>query len=210
MYTISGSLVETLSAYFLRACFDNKFNADQNHDVLQLIIAAVGISEEKSDIVKDRIFELYRDLNGIDIRSAQNQFVHQISQLYTYGMIHLEIKSALNETICLGLNHTGIHCRSLLRNEFKLEACWHNITSIVSNKQRQITMTIKNGNMNTHMQIYYTDSTNYNRYCLRLLHVFLNHFSKYVPSEIENIPKSETFPMKKPCLVHGASVPDLR
>ncbi|CAF2996803.1 unnamed protein product [Rotaria socialis] len=210
MYTISGSLVETLSAYFLRACFDNKFNADKNHDVLQLIIAAVGISEEKSDIVKDRIFELYRNLNGIDIRSAQNQFVHQISQLNTYGMIHLEIKNALNETICLGLSHTGIHCRSLLRNEFKLEACWHNITSIVSNKQRQITVTIKNDNINTHMQIYYTDSTNYNRYCLRLLHVFLNHFSKYVPSEIENIPKLETFPIKKPCLVHGASVPDLR
>ncbi|CAF4639609.1 unnamed protein product, partial [Rotaria sp. Silwood1] len=118
--------------------------------------------------------------------------------------------NALNEAICLGLNHHGIHSRSLLRNEFKLEACWHNITSILSNKQRQITITIKNGNMNTHTLIYYTDSTNYNRYCLRLLLLFSNHFSQYVPNEFEHIPKLETLPIRKKCLVHGASVPDLR
>ncbi|CAF4022120.1 unnamed protein product, partial [Rotaria magnacalcarata] len=70
--------------------------------------------------------------------------------------------------------------------------------------------TISGSLVETLSAYFLRDSTNYNRYCLRLLHVFLNHFSKYVPSEIENIPKSETFPMKKPCLVHGASVPDLR
>ncbi|CAF4117294.1 unnamed protein product, partial [Rotaria sordida] len=118
--------------------------------------------------------------------------------------------NALNEATCLGLNHHGIHSRSLLRNEFKLEACWHNVISILSNKQRQITITIKNGNMNIHTLIYYTDSTNYNRYCLRLFLLFSHHFSKFIPNEIENIPKLNTFPIKKQCLVHGASVPDLR
>ncbi|CAF3865424.1 unnamed protein product [Rotaria sordida] len=210
IYTIPINLVETLSAYFLRGCFENKFNADKNHDILQLIIAAVGLSEEKTDRIKEKIIELYRDLNDIDLRSAQNQFVRQISQINTYGMIHFEIKNALNEATCLGLNHHGIHSRSLLRNEFKLEACWHNVISILSNKQRQITITIKNGNMNIHTLIYYTDSTNYNRYCLRLFLLFSHHFSKFIPNEIENIPKLNTFPIKKQCLVHGASVPDLR
>ncbi|CAF1049627.1 unnamed protein product [Rotaria sordida] len=189
IYTIPINLVETLSAYFLRGCFENKFNADKNHDILQLIIAAVGLSEEKTDRIKEKIIELYRDLNDIDLRSAQNQFVHQISQINTYGMIHFEIKNALNEATCLGLNHHGIHSRSLLRNEFKLEACWHNVISILSNKQH---------------------STNYNRYCLRLFLLFSHHFSKFIPNEIENIPKLNTFPIKKQCLVHGASVPDLR
>ncbi|CAF1138129.1 unnamed protein product [Rotaria sp. Silwood1] len=210
IYIIPTNLIETLSAYFLRGCFENKFNADKNRDILQLIIAAVGLSEENTDGIKEKIVELYRDLNELDKRSAQNQFVHRISQINTYGMTHFEIKNALNEAICLGLNHHGIHSRSLLRNEFKLEACWHNITSILSNKQRQITITIKNGNMNTHTLIYYTDSTNYNRYCLRLLLLFSNHFSQYVPNEFEHIPKLETLPIRKKCLVHGASVPDLR
>ncbi len=62
---------------------------------------------------------------------------------------------------------------------------WHNVTLISSNKQRQITIAIKNGNINNQTLIYYTDSTNYNRYCLRLLHVFLNHFSKFSPTELE-------------------------
>jgi len=125
----------------------------------------------------------------MDIRSAQNQFAHQISQSNTYGMIYLELKDTLNEAIFLGLNHHGIHSRSLLRNEFKLEACWHNVSSISSNKQRQITLTIKNGNKNIQTHIYYTDSMNYNRYCLRLLRLFCNHFLKFPPSELENIPK---------------------
>ncbi|CAF4547392.1 unnamed protein product, partial [Rotaria sp. Silwood1] len=133
IYIIPTNLIETLSAYFLRGCFENKFNADKNRDILQLIIAAVGLSEENTDGIKEKIVELYRDLNELDKRSAQNQFVHRISQINTYGMTHFEIKNALNEAICLGLNHHGIHSRSLLRNEFKLEACWHNITSILSN-----------------------------------------------------------------------------
>jgi hypothetical protein len=52
----------------------------------------VGISEENSDGIKEKIIELYRDLNGIDMKSAQNQFVHQISQANTYGMMHFELK----------------------------------------------------------------------------------------------------------------------
>ncbi|CAF1513818.1 unnamed protein product, partial [Adineta steineri] len=110
----------------------------------------------------------------------------------------------------LGLNHNGIHSRSLLRNEFKLEACWHNIISISSNKHRQITISMKNGNTNIHTLIYYTDSSSYNRYCLRLLHLFSNYFLKYSPSQLENIPKLETPRTKKQNLIHGASVPDLR
>jgi len=92
IYLIPTNLLETLSAYFLRGCFDNKFNADQNRDILQLIISAVGLSDENSDGIKEKIIEFYRDLNGIDIRSAQNQFAHQLSQSNTYGMIHLELK----------------------------------------------------------------------------------------------------------------------
>jgi hypothetical protein len=41
IYTIPTNLIETLSAYFLRACFDNKFNADKNRDILRLIVSAV-------------------------------------------------------------------------------------------------------------------------------------------------------------------------
>ena len=52
----------------------------------------VGLPEENTDGIKEKIIELYRDLNGIDKRSAQNQFVHQISQTNTYGMVHLELK----------------------------------------------------------------------------------------------------------------------
>ena len=38
--------METLSAYFLRGCFDNQFNANQNRDILRLIISAVRICME--------------------------------------------------------------------------------------------------------------------------------------------------------------------
>jgi len=85
---------------------------------------------------------------------------------------------------------------------------------------------MKNGTINIHTLIYYTDSTNYNHYCLRLLHLFSNYFSKYSPNQLEyricfsykskkifvfrNIPKLETPSIKKQRLVHGASVPDLR
>lgn len=62
---------------------------------------------------------------------------------------------------------------------------WHTITSITSNKQRQITLSYKNGSTSRHSLIYYTDSTNYNRYCLRLLNVFYEYFSKYPPNENE-------------------------
>jgi hypothetical protein len=48
--------------------------------------------EENSDGIKEKIIELYQDLNGIDIRSAQNQFTHQLSQTNTYGMMHFELK----------------------------------------------------------------------------------------------------------------------
>jgi len=92
IYSISTHLIGTLSAYFLRGCFDNKFNADTNRDILRLIILAVGLSEENSDGIKEKIIELYRDLNQMDIRSAQNQFAHQVSQSNTYGMIYLELK----------------------------------------------------------------------------------------------------------------------
>ncbi|CAF3596914.1 unnamed protein product [Adineta steineri] len=210
MYPVPTNLIETLSAYFLQGCFENKFDADKNRDILRLIISAVGLSEENTDGIKEKIIELYRDLNRVDTRSAQNQFVHQISQSNTYGMIHFELKNTLNEAMYLGLNHNGIHSRSLLRNEFKLEACWHNIISISSNKHRQITISMKNGNTNIHTLIYYTDSSSYNRYCLRLLHLFSNYFLKYSPSQLENIPKLETPRTKKPNLIHGASVPDLR
>ncbi|CAF4355157.1 unnamed protein product, partial [Adineta steineri] len=118
MYPVPTNLIETLSAYFLQGCFENKFDADKNRDILRLIISAVGLSEENTDGIKEKIIELYRDLNGVDTRSAQNQFVHQISQSNTYGMIHFELKNTLNEAIYLGLNHNGIHSRSLLRNEF--------------------------------------------------------------------------------------------
>jgi hypothetical protein len=84
------------------------------------------------------------------------------------------------------------------------------VTSISSNKQRQITITMKNGSTNIHTLIYYTDSTSYNRYCLRLLNLFSNYFSKYSSKQFENIPKLETPPIKKARLIHGASVPDLR
>jgi len=55
-------------------------------------IIKVGLSEENTDGIKEKIIELYRDLNGIDIRSAQNQFAHHISQTNTYGMIDFELK----------------------------------------------------------------------------------------------------------------------
>ncbi|UJR08722.1 hypothetical protein I4U23_012979 [Adineta vaga] len=210
MYTIPKNLIETLAAYFLRGCFDNKFDADKNRDILRLIITAVGLSEENTDEIKEKIIELYQDLHGIDKQSAQNQFVHQLSQSNTYGMTHFELKNTLNEVTHLGLNHNGIHSRSLLRNEFKLVACWHDILSISSNKQRQITITTKHGSTNIHTLIYYTDSASYNRYCLRLFQLFLNHFFKYSSNQSENIPKLETPVMKKSILIHGASVPDLR
>jgi hypothetical protein len=50
------------------------------------------LSEENSDGIKEKIMELYKDLNGIATLSAQNQFVNQISQSNTYGMIHFELK----------------------------------------------------------------------------------------------------------------------
>jgi hypothetical protein len=94
-----------------KGCFDNKFNPDKNRDILRLIITAVrhnrysfddklnlffcikiGLPEENTDGIKEKIIELYRDLNGIDLHSAQDQFVRQISQSNTYGMIHFELK----------------------------------------------------------------------------------------------------------------------
>ncbi len=57
-----------------------------------ICIFKVGMSEENSDGMKEKMIELYRDLNGIDMRSAQNHFVYQISQSNTYGMMHLELK----------------------------------------------------------------------------------------------------------------------
>ena len=56
------------------------------------MIIKVGLTEENTDGLKEKIMELYKDLHGIDIRSAQNQFVNQISQTNTYGMIHFELK----------------------------------------------------------------------------------------------------------------------
>jgi hypothetical protein len=56
----------------------------------------VGLSEENSDGIKEKILEFYRDLNGIDPRSAQNQFAYQLSQSNTYGMIHLDLKVWIN------------------------------------------------------------------------------------------------------------------
>ena len=52
----------------------------------------MGLSNENTNEIKERIIELYRDLNGMDKRLAQNQFVHQISHINTYGMIYFEIK----------------------------------------------------------------------------------------------------------------------
>jgi hypothetical protein len=88
----------------------------------------------------------------------------------------------MNLKLKLGKYKSNFNCHFLL---FFILISWHNVTSILSNKQRQITITIKNGNDNIQTLIYYTDSSNYNRYCLRLLHLFLNHFSKYSPNELE-------------------------
>jgi hypothetical protein len=52
----------------------------------------IGLSEENTDGIKEKVIELYRALNGIDLHSAQDQFVRQISQSNTYGMIHFELK----------------------------------------------------------------------------------------------------------------------
>jgi hypothetical protein len=40
--------------------------------------------------------------------------------------------------------------------------------------------------------------------------LFSTYFTKYSSKQSENIPKLETPPIKKPRLIHGASVPDLR
>ncbi len=63
------------------------------------------MSEENSDGIKEKMMELYRDLNGIDMRSAQNQFVNQIAQSNTYGMIHFEMKVRLIKT---SFDYSGI------------------------------------------------------------------------------------------------------
>ena len=182
IYNISNELT---AAYFLRGCFGNEFHPEKNRDLLQLI----GNDE--------KIWEYYRDLNGIDSGSAQNQFVHQLAQCNNYGMTHLEMKNTLNDTVFLGLNHQGIHCRSLLRNDLQVETCWTQITSISSNKQRQITVTIKQGNSNVRTLIFYTDSTHYNRYCFRLLQFFHNSFRHTSTMELPTIPKLPTPPLKK-------------
>lgn len=89
---------------------------------------------------------------------------------------------------------------------------WHHVTSIASNKQRQITVTIKQGTNSVRTLIYYTDSTNYTRYCLRLLRLFFEHYrqSSTSPTLEFVLPQLETPLIRKACLMHGASVPDLR
>lgn len=52
----------------------------------------VGLSDENSDGIKEKIIEYYQDFQTIDTRPAQDQFVYQLSQTNTYGMIHLDLK----------------------------------------------------------------------------------------------------------------------
>jgi hypothetical protein len=149
------------------------------------------------------------------------------------------VKNTLNETICLGLNYHGLHSRSLLRQDFQLDtwsvdyACtsfdcsfslllllllffffsWHEIQTLTSNKQRQITVTIKSGNTSLRTLIYYTDSSNFNRYCLRLLRVFFEHYRQLSSSqsiEYDKHDEQSSSILPSTSYVHGASVPDLR
>ena len=92
-----------------QGCFGNKIHPEKNRDILRLIVTAVsdaqsirprtfvsrsqiGLPDDGADAFKDKIMESYRDMDGIDQRSAQNQFIRQISQSNTYGMIHFELK----------------------------------------------------------------------------------------------------------------------
>lgn len=52
----------------------------------------MGLSEENSDGIKEKILEYYQDFQNMDSRTAQDQFVYQLSQSNTYGMIHIDLK----------------------------------------------------------------------------------------------------------------------
>ena len=77
---------------------------------------------------------------------------------------------------------------------------WPTVSSISSNKRRQINLLVKPTNDHLRTLIYYTDSTNYNRYCFRLLQLFSNHFRSVSIAKITRIPSFDL----------GVSVPDLR
>lgn len=79
---------------------------------------------------------------------------------------------------------------------------WSSISSISSNKSRQINVNIKPTGDQRRTLIYYTDSTNYNRYCRRLLEIFFENYRSF------SLPSTKT--KRIPSLNLALSVPDLR
>jgi hypothetical protein len=48
--------------------------------------------EQTSNETRENIIDAYRNLQQVDILSAQNRFVRHLTRSADYGMIHFEVK----------------------------------------------------------------------------------------------------------------------
>ncbi|CAF1289011.1 unnamed protein product, partial [Didymodactylos carnosus] len=217
LYTIPANQIDSIVACCLQSLFGDKFNFEQNIGFIETLKNAVGMTDKLLESFLKSVNKIYCSLNGLDPSVAREEFIKEISELDSYGIEHFLVKSTMNTPVYIGVNYRGLHTKSTGQSSFKLDANWDNVIAINSNKQRQITISINKNNHRSSF-IYYAESANYNRYCVRILNLFRNYFLKHNPQTtikdrvsndhniILKITNQQLF--KKNSLIH--SVPDLR